>query len=114
VTKNSINNAVGIYDPVSTPPGDYNITLAKPGLKQLTLGVAVLRVTVIAENAVLQVGEVTQEVTVTAGGAPLLQTETGQQGDIMVASSLEGLPQLGAGITGNDWAKLNISLSACR
>jgi len=50
------------------------------------------------------VGAVTQEVTVTAGDAPLFQTETGQQGDIMVASSIEELPQLGAGITGNDWA----------
>ncbi|MGH9398017.1 MAG: carboxypeptidase regulatory-like domain-containing protein, partial [Terriglobia bacterium] len=110
VTKTFITNDAGLYDTVSTPPGNYNITFTKPGFKQLTLGPVVLRVAIITENAVLQVGEVTQKVAVTAGGAPLLQTETGQQGTIMVASDMDKLPQLGAGITGNDWANFNIYL----
>jgi hypothetical protein len=37
VTKNFITNDVGIYDTVSTPPRNYNITFTKRGFKQLTL-----------------------------------------------------------------------------
>ncbi|MGH9431159.1 MAG: carboxypeptidase regulatory-like domain-containing protein, partial [Terriglobia bacterium] len=110
ITEDFVTNNYGIYDTVSTPPGTYNITFTKPGFKQETLGPVVLRVAIITENAVLQVGAVTQEVTVTAGGAPLLQTETGQQGTVMVGHEIEELPQLGAGITGNDWANFNIYL----
>ncbi|MGH9447415.1 MAG: carboxypeptidase regulatory-like domain-containing protein, partial [Terriglobia bacterium] len=110
VTKTFITNDVGLYDTVSTPPGNYNITFTKHGFKQLTLGPVVLQVAVITENAVLQVGAITQKVTVSVTGAPLLQTENGQQGTIMVASDIEKLPQLGAGITGNDWANFNIYL----
>src|SRR5487761_1806520 len=86
VTKNFITNDVGLYDTVSTLPGNYNISFTKHGFRQLTIGPVVLRVAVITENAVLQVGEITQKVTVTEAGAPLLQTENGQQGQIMVAS----------------------------
>ena len=103
-------NDAGIYDTVSTPPGNYNITFSKEGFKKVVEGPIVLRVAVITEDGVLQVGAVTQEVTVVGGGAPLLQTETGQQGSIMVASTIDELPQLGAGITGNDWANFNIYL----
>jgi Carboxypeptidase regulatory-like domain len=110
VTKDFITNDVGIYDTVSTPPGTYTITFTKSGFKETKLGPIDLRVAVITENAALQVGAVTQEVTVTTGGAPLLQTESGQQGEIMVGSQIQQLPQLGAGITGNDWANFNIYL----
>ncbi len=110
VTADFKTNGSGIFDTVSTPPGNYNITFSKEGFKKLVRGPIVLQVAVITEDAVLQVGAVTQEVTVVGGGAPLLETETGQQGSIMVASTLDELPQLGAGITGNDWANFNIYL----
>lgn len=105
-----VTNGAGLYDTVSTLPGNYNITFTKPGFKQLTLGPVELQVAIITENAVLQVGAVTQEVTVTAHGAPLLQTETGEQGHVMEGNAIEELPQLGAGITGNDWANFNVYL----
>ncbi|MGH9437858.1 MAG: carboxypeptidase regulatory-like domain-containing protein, partial [Terriglobia bacterium] len=110
ISKTFITNDAGLYDTVSTPPGNYNITFTKPGFKQFSVGPVVLQVAIITENAALQVGAVTQKVNVTASGAPLLQTETGQQGTVMVASDIEKLPQLGAGITGNDWANFNIYL----
>ena len=96
VTADFKTNDAGIYDTVSTPPGNYNISFSKEGFKKVVKGPIVLRVAVITEDGVLQVGAVTQEVTVVGGGAPLLQTETGQQGDIMVSSTIEALPQLGA------------------
>jgi hypothetical protein len=109
VTVDFTTNGAGIYDTVSTPPGNYNITFSKEGFKKVVKGPIVLRVAVITEDAVLQLGALTQEVTV-VGGAPLLQTESGQQGTIMVATTMDELPQLGAGITGNDWANFNIYL----
>jgi Carboxypeptidase regulatory-like domain len=110
VTRAYTTNNVGLYDTVSTPPGEYNIVFTKPGFKELTIGPVELRVAVITENAVLQVGAVTQEVSVVSHGAPLLQTETGKQGTVMVASTIDELPQMGAGITGNDWANFNVYL----
>ena len=110
VTVDFTTNGAGIYDTVSTPPGNYNITFSKEGFKKLTRGPIVLRVAVITEDAVLQLGAVTQEVTVLAGGAPLIHTETGQQEAILDAKTMDDLPQIGAGITGNDWANFNAFL----
>lgn len=110
VMRKYVTNGAGLYDTFSTPPGDYEITFTKTGFKSLTVGPVVLRVTVITENAKLQVGATTQKVTVVVAGAPLLQTENGQQSEIMTATDMQNLPQLGAGITGNDWSNFAIYL----
>ena len=103
-------NAAGIYDTASIRPGNYNITFTKTGFKKVMLGPIVLQVGIITEDAVLQVGTVTQEVTIVSGGAPLLETETPQQATTLDSKTMNDLPQLGAGITGNDWANFNIYL----
>ena len=104
-------NDKGIYDTVSTRPGNYNLTFTKAGFKKVTQGPVVLRVSVITVDASLGVGEVSQTVHVEVTGAPLLETETGQQGTILEEKTMNELPQLGAGITGNDWANFNIFLA---
>src|SRR5258707_3191600 len=104
-------NDKGIYDTVSTRPGNYNLTFTKAGFKRVTQGPVVLRVSVITVDASLGVGEVSQTVHVEVTGAPLLETETGQQGTILDEKTINELPQLGAGITGNDWANFNIFLA---
>jgi hypothetical protein len=104
-------NDSGIYDTASTRAGNYNITFTKQGFKQLTRGPFKLEVSIITEDATLDVGQVQEVVTVEdTGEAPLLQTESGQQGTIMEGKTIEALPQIGAGITGNDWANFNIFL----
>ena len=104
-------NDSGIYDTASTRAGNYNITFTKQGFKQLTRGPFKLEVSIITEDATLSVGQVQEIVTVEdTGEAPLLQTESGQQGTIMEGKTIEALPQIGAGITGNDWANFNIFL----
>src|SRR5229473_421626 len=82
-TKDFITNDSGIYDTVSTRPGNYNLTFTKAGFKKVTHGPVVLQVSVITVNASLQVGEVAEVVHVEGAGAPLLQTESGQQGTIL-------------------------------
>jgi hypothetical protein len=110
-SKDFVTNDSGIYDTVSTRPGNYRLTFSKDGFKKATYGPIVLQVSVIAVDARLEVGKIQEEIIVTeAGGAPLLQTESGQQGTIMEAKTLSELPQIGAGITGNDWANFNIFL----
>src|SRR5882724_8048851 len=105
-----VTNSSGIYDTVSTRPGNYTITFSKDGLKKTTHGPIVLQVSIITVDATLEVGRIQEVITVEDAGAPLLQTESGQQGTIMEGKTLNELPQIGAGITGNDWANFNIFL----
>jgi hypothetical protein len=109
-TKEFVTNQDGIYDTVSTPAGNYRISFTAKGFKKLVRGPFALQVDVISENAELQVGSISETVEVTAEGAPLLETETSQQGTILEAQTISKLPQIGAGITGNDWANFNILL----
>jgi hypothetical protein len=109
-TKNLVTNNDGIYDTVSTPTGNYNISFMAQGFKKLVRGPIQLQVDVITEDASLQVGAVSETVTVVAEGAPVLETETGHLGAILEAQTIDKLPQIGAGITGNDWANFNILL----
>ncbi|MGA2812097.1 MAG: carboxypeptidase-like regulatory domain-containing protein, partial [Candidatus Acidiferrum sp.] len=109
-SKDFTTNADGIYDTVSTRPGNYNLTFKKDGFKEVTRGPIVLQVSIITEDATLQVGQVSEVVHIEANGAPLLETETAEQGTIFEAKTISELPQIGAGITGNDWANFNILL----
>jgi Carboxypeptidase regulatory-like domain len=108
--KEFVTNSDGLYDTVSTPAGNYNISFTAKGFKKLVRGPIALQVDVITENANLDVGSVTETVSVSAEGAPLLETETSQQGAVLTEKTVNQLPQIGAGITGNDWANFNILL----
>jgi hypothetical protein len=109
-TKEFVTNKDGIYDTVSTPAGNYTISFTAKGFKKLVRGPITLQVDVIAEDASMEVGAVSETVTVEGGGAPLVETETGQQGYIMDSKTMSELPQSGGGITGADWAAFNIYL----
>src|ERR1700722_15526598 len=109
-SKDFITNQDGIYDTVSTPAGNYKITVTAKGFKTVVIGPVALQVDVITENASLDVGSVLETINVEAGGAPLLETETAQLGSILEAKTIQELPQIGAGITGNDWANFNVLL----
>jgi hypothetical protein len=110
VTQDFVTNQDGIYDTVSTPAGNYKITVTAKGFKTLVIGPIGLEVDVITENASLEVGTVSETITVEAGGVPLLETETSHLGAVLESKTINQLPQIGAGITGNDWANFNILL----
>src|SRR5271169_1981318 len=101
-TKDFVTNGDGIYDTVSTPAGNYNISFTVKGFKKLVRGPFTLNVDVITENAALDVGAVTETVTVEGNGVPLLDTETSHMGTVLEKETIGKLPQVGAGITGND------------
>ena len=81
-------NRDGIYDTVSTPTGNYQITVTAKGFKALVIGPVPLNVSTITEDAKLEVGTPTETVTVTATGAPLLHTESGEQSGVMVGNEI--------------------------
>ena len=105
-----VTNEDGIYDTVSTRAGNYKISVEAKGFKTVVIGPFTLQVDVITENAGLEVGAVSETVNVEAGGVPLLETETAHLGAILEERTIQELPQIGAGITGNDWANFNILL----
>ena len=108
-SKDFTTNGSGLYDTVSTPAGNYTITFSAPGFKKLVRGPVTMQVDVITQDASLDVGAVTETVNVEAG-AQLVDTETSKLGNILDAKTIQELPQIGAGITGNDWANFNILL----
>jgi hypothetical protein len=109
-TSEFVTNEDGIYDTVSTPAGNYSISFTANGFKKLVRGPIALQVNVITEDAPLEVGAVTETVTVEGTGAPLLETETAHLGAILDSKTISQMPQIGAGITGNDWANFNVLL----
>src|SRR5580658_122510 len=109
-TKDFVTNGDGIYDTVSTRAGNYTISFTAQGFKKLVRGPIALQVDVITEDASLSVGTTTETVNVEAGGVPLLETETSHLGTVLESKTVGELPQVGFGITGNDWANFNILL----
>ncbi|HTA50786.1 MAG TPA: carboxypeptidase-like regulatory domain-containing protein, partial [Verrucomicrobiae bacterium] len=71
-TKDFVTNQAGLYDTISTPAGNYTISFTAKGFKKLVRGPIVLQVDVITEDANMEVGAITETVTVEAGGAPLV------------------------------------------
>src|SRR5258708_10254512 len=62
--KDFVTNSSGIYDTVSTRPGNYTITFSKDGFKKTTHGPIVLQVSIITVDATLEVGRIQEDGTV--------------------------------------------------
>ncbi len=105
VEKVFTTNKNGIYDTVSTPNGQYKITITAKGFEQLVIGPITLDVGVITENGQLKVGSDQQQVLVTADTAALINTESGEQSTVFDEKTMLQLPQVG-----NDWANFTILL----
>jgi Carboxypeptidase regulatory-like domain/TonB dependent receptor len=89
-------DASGVYNFLSLAPGHYSLTAKATGFKQQTLA----DVTVAAEqiqsvNITLQVGDVSQSVTVSANSTPPIDTETGQISGTLSSKDIQNLPSLG-------------------
>ena len=78
ITTTTKTNNAGLYDLPSLPTGQYKITFSKPGFRDEVRNGITLQVATVAVNAVLQVGQASQQVVVTAN-VPLLQTEDSAQ-----------------------------------
>lgn len=94
VTTNLATNDVGLYDAVSILPGRYRITFVKQGFNELVRDGISLSVGLLPFNVQLTIGAAAQAVQVT-GEAPLLKTESSEQGSNFGTETMAMLPNVG-------------------
>jgi hypothetical protein len=86
------SNDVGLYSIPNVPVGTYRVIVQKQGFMQIVKPDVQLHVQDIAElNFSLQVGSVTQSVTV-EGGAPVVNTESAAVGTVVDRNFVENMP----------------------
>jgi len=107
-------NEAGRYTFTSLIPGRYALTVEAPGFKRVTLSDILIEVgSTLTRDVVLEPGEITEEVTVTATGQPVVEIGKGPSlGDVVDARRLLDLPlngrnpldliQLQAGVVGSN------------
>ena len=85
-------NNSGLYNLPGLPPGNYKISVDEPGFSsQIKPDVELHVADVVSTNFVLQLGAVSQTVTVT-GGAPLVNTSSSSLGGLVDARQIANLP----------------------
>jgi hypothetical protein len=90
------SNADGTYAITNLPPGNYSLTIEKQGFtKKVLANVQIAAEQVQSVNVNLEVGQVSQTVTVTGDSTPPIDTETGQISGTLSANDIQKLPALG-------------------
>jgi Carboxypeptidase regulatory-like domain/TonB dependent receptor len=98
LTKKAVTNEEGNYQILFLPPGPYRITVQMKGFRPLLREGVTLQVDQVARlDFELQVGEVTQTVSVTAE-APLLDSQTSSLGEVVNSRTAESLPLNGRNV----------------
>lgn len=94
VASETVSTDAGIYQVLQLIPGTYTLNIEAPGFKasqQTDIRVQVADVLEI--DAALEVGQVTETVTVTAD-TPLLRTQDAETGEVVDQTAIQNLPQL--------------------
>ena len=92
LTRNAVSNDVGLATLATLPPGAYSVKVSLSGFKEfVTAGVNVSEDSVVRVGSVLEVGQLTDTVTVSAGIA-VLQTDRADVRTEIPAEQLENLP----------------------
>jgi len=92
-------NESGYYTVPLLPPGNYEITAQKPGFRPITRFGIKLEVQEVARiDFVMEVGEITQTIEVSAT-APLLQQSTSELGTVITEHAVKELPLNGRNFT---------------
>ena len=86
----------GVFDFNGLPPSKFTLTLEKAGFKsKVVKGFGVIAEQANAVNVQLEVGQVTESVTVTGDEVPLLDTESASLGGSVQAKDIQSLPSIG-------------------
>ena len=93
VSKDFITNGEGIYDTVSTLPGNYTITFSKAGFEKVVHGPVTLQVGTATVDATLNVGSTTQEVVVSSD-VQAMHTESPEVASTFNTQALASLPNV--------------------
>jgi hypothetical protein len=93
ISKTATSGSDGVYNFFTLAPGHYSITVEKTGFKKKTLeDLVVVAEEVQSLNISLEIGEVSQAVTVSAEVAPAIDTETGQISGTLSSNEVQNLP----------------------
>jgi hypothetical protein len=96
LTLTTVSNAEGNYELANLPPGVYHLSAELPGFKRYERGPIEVRVgDVLSVEIVMEVGTLTESVTVTAE-APLLESATAAMGQVIDNRRILDLPLPGA------------------
>jgi hypothetical protein len=96
-------DGAGLYDTGAIPEDHYKLAFTKGGFETLVRGPVTVSLGIQTVDAVMQVGQVSQQVTVTTD-IPMLNTETGSLEPSLEAETMDELPQVGSGNGGGaDW-----------
>ena len=103
ITQNAVTNGAGFYTAPNLIPGHYQLTAAAPGFKtQVRKGLILTVGQALVLNLTMQVGGVTQTVTVT-GQAPTVNLANSTLGGLNNATTVEQLP-----LNGRSWTDLAV------
>src|SRR5436309_5350672 len=92
LTRDAITDESGAYSLTDLPTGTYTLKISQPGFKTFEQTEVVVSLNTVSRvDITLQVGEVSETVTIT-GEAALLQTETSEVHADLIAKELENLP----------------------
>src|SRR3954454_22382220 len=95
-TNTATTDEAGVYNFLSLPPGRYTLNAEASGFKKKTLSdLNVSAERVQAVNINLELGDVSQSVTVNGDVAPPIDTETGQISGTLTNREVQNLPSLG-------------------
>jgi len=95
-TQTVTTDASGVYNFLSLAPGRYSLAAQATGFKQKTLAdVRVAAEQIQSVNITLEVGDVSQTVTVSGDVTPPIDTETGQISGTLSSNDIQNLPSLG-------------------
>ena len=93
VSKEFVTNGEGIFDTVSTLPGNYTITFSKAGFEKLVHGPVALQVGTATVDASLNVGSTTQQIVVSSD-VQAMHTESPEVESTFNTQALASLPNV--------------------
>jgi len=86
----------GIYNFNALPPNQYSLTVEKAGFKKKVLdSLGVIAEQANALNIQLEVGDVTQSITVSGDSTPLIDTETASLSGTISGNQIQNMPSFG-------------------
>jgi hypothetical protein len=95
-SQTATTNENGIYNFNGLPPSRYSLTIEKAGFKKKALdNVGVIAEQANAVNVQLDLGQVTETVTVSGDSTPLIDTETANGGGTVTSQDIQKLPSFG-------------------
>ena len=96
------SDAAGLFKFVDLLPGTFNLVVTQQGFATFRAEGLVLQVDQqLQQNVTLQVGQVTQQVTVKGGAPELLETSSGTTGQVLTDNTVTALP-----LNGRDFLQL--------